>query len=94
MLRQYVIIQFLHSYHLQHYQQAVQGLYYSWYKGQEYHTASNNITYTPPALTHLQQYYCAVTSGTCGTVTTNNITITVYGNLTFRGNRKCTNYML
>ena len=34
------------------------------------------------SLTSSTTYYCVVTSGSCGTVTSNNITITVYGNLT------------
>ena len=58
------------------------------YTYQWYTTPSNiisgatNNTYTPSSLTSSTTYYCVVTSGSCGTVTSNNVTITVYGNLT------------
>jgi gliding motility-associated-like protein len=50
---------------------------YLWYKD----GASVGITtqtYNPPNLTATSSFYCAVTSGTCGTVNTSTTTITVY----------------
>jgi hypothetical protein len=54
---------------------------YLWYKD----GASTGITtanYTPGNLTTSATFYCAVTSGACGTVNTSTTTITVYPNLT------------
>jgi hypothetical protein len=45
-------------------------------------SGGTSALYTPPALTQTTMYRRKVTSGgSCGTATTNNITITVYGNL-------------
>ena len=45
-------------------------------------SGATSSTYAPSSLTSSTTYYCAVTSGSCGTVTSNNATITVYGNFT------------
>jgi hypothetical protein len=58
------------------------------YTYQWYNTTSGIIsgatssTYTPGNLTVSTGYYCAVTSGTCGTVNTSTRSITVYSQLT------------
>ena len=55
---------------------------YQWYKGSGIIVSETNSFYAPAALTSGTTYYCAVTSGSCGTINSNSITITVYGNLT------------
>ena len=55
---------------------------YQWYNGAGLISSATNSTYVPAALTATTNYYCLVTSGTCGTVTSNTITITVDANLT------------
>jgi len=54
---------------------------YLWYKN----GSSTGITtqdYNPGSLTATTDFYCAVTSGSCGTVVTSTTTITVYNELT------------
>ena len=55
---------------------------YQWYNGAGLISSATTSTYAPSALTATTNYYCLVTSGTCGTVTSNTITITVDANLT------------
>ena len=58
------------------------GIYtYQWYSTSGIITGATSSTYTPPAITTTTGYYCAVTSGSCGTVNTSTSTITVYNNL-------------
>ena len=45
-------------------------------------TGATISTYAPGNITTTTGYYCAVTSGSCGTVNTSTTNITVYGNLT------------
>ncbi len=54
---------------------------YLWYKD-GVSTGVTTPTYSPGNLTATSTFYCAITSGTCGTVNTPTTTITVYGNLT------------
>ena len=54
---------------------------YQWYNGSGVISSATNSTYAPAALTATTNYYCLVTSGSCGTVTSNTITITVDANL-------------
>jgi hypothetical protein len=54
---------------------------YLWYKN-GVSTGTTTNTYSPGALTATSTFYCAITSGTCGTVNTSTTTITVDGNLT------------
>jgi len=54
---------------------------YLWYKN-GFSTGVTTQTYSPGALTETTAFYCAVTSGSCGTVSTSSVNITVYGNLT------------
>jgi len=54
---------------------------YLWYKG-GVSTGATTQTYTPVSLTTTTAFYCAVTSGTCGTVNTATTTITVNADLT------------
>lgn len=53
---------------------------YLWYKNGN-STSVTTQTYAPGSLTSNTQIYCAITSGSCGTVNSNTKTITVYGNL-------------
>jgi hypothetical protein len=53
---------------------------YLWYKN-SVSTGVTTQTYTPGNLTITSAIYCAITSGSCGTVNTSSTTITVYGNL-------------
>ena len=79
----YVIIQYQHNYHLQQYQQVVRAYTLPMvHKPSNMISGATNSIYAPSSLTSSTTYYCAVTSGSCGTVTSNNITIAVYGNLT------------
>src|SRR5208283_1992148 len=56
---------------------------YQWYTSpSNIISGATNSTYTPSSLTSSATYYCLVTSGSCGTLTSNNVTIAVYGNLT------------
>ena len=56
---------------------------YQWYTSPSNLIAdATNSTYNPGNITSTTGFYCAVTSGTCGTVSTSTTTITVYGNLT------------
>src|SRR5208283_5412003 len=55
---------------------------YQWYNGSGIISSATNSTYAPAALTSTTSYYCLVTSGGCGTVTSNTITITVDANFT------------
>jgi hypothetical protein len=58
------------------------GVYtYLWYKNGT-STGVTTSTYTPGALTSSSSFYCAITSGTCGTLNTATTTITVYPNVT------------
>ncbi len=54
---------------------------YLWYKN-SVSTGVTTQTYAPGNLTATSTFYCAITSGSCGTVNTSTTTITVYGNLT------------
>jgi gliding motility-associated-like protein len=54
---------------------------YLWYKDL-LSTGVTTQTYTPGNLTATSGFYCAITSGTCGTVNTSTTTITVNGALT------------
>jgi hypothetical protein len=54
---------------------------YLWYKN-GITTGVTTHTYDPGVLTSTTTFYCAITSGSCGTVNSNTITITVYANLT------------
>jgi hypothetical protein len=54
---------------------------YLWYRN-GVSTGVTTQTYTSPALTANANIYCAVTSGSCGTVNTSTYTVNVYGNLT------------
>ena len=53
---------------------------YLWYKN-GVSTGITTQTYAPGNLASTSTFYCAVTSGSCGTVNTSTTTITVYGNL-------------
>ena len=83
MHKQYVITQSQHNYHIQLHLQAEQattlisGIIHS-----VLISGATNSTYTSPALTANTNFYCAVTSGSCGTLTSNTVIISVYGNLT------------
>ena len=55
---------------------------YQWYSTSGIINGATSSTYIPGNLTSTTGYYCAVTSGSCGTVNTTTTTITVYGNLT------------
>ena len=55
---------------------------YQWYNTSGIISGATNNSYTPAALTATTTYYCVITSGSCGTLTSNNVTITVYNNLT------------
>ena len=55
---------------------------YKWYNSSGLISGATSSTYSPPALTTTTNYYCAVTSGSCGTLSSNTITINVYSNLT------------
>jgi hypothetical protein len=57
-------------------------LSYQWYNGTTPIGGATANTYAPGSLTATTTYYCAVTRGICGPVNSNNITITVYPNLT------------
>ena len=52
-----------------------------WYKDGN-STGVTTSTYNPGQLTAATQIYCRVTSGSCGTVNSNTVAITVYDNLT------------
>ena len=54
---------------------------YLWYENGN-PTGITTQTYDPGALIASSAFYCAITSGSCGTVNSNTITITVDGNLT------------
>src|SRR5450759_5220598 len=54
---------------------------YLWYKDL-LSTGITTQTYTPGNLTATSGFYCAITSGTCGTVNTSTTTVTVNANLT------------
>lgn len=54
---------------------------YLWYKN-GVSTGVTTQTYAPGNLTSTSAFYCAVTSGSCGTVNTTTTSITVYSNLT------------
>jgi hypothetical protein len=54
---------------------------YLWYKNGS-STGITTQTYAPGNLTATSTFYCAITSGSCGTVNTSTTSITVYGNLT------------
>ena len=59
------------------------GVYtYQWYNTSGLISGATSSIYAPTALTTNTNFYCAVTSGSCGTLSSNTITITVYGNLT------------
>ncbi len=55
---------------------------YQWYNSSGMITGATSSTYNPGNITTTTGYYCAVTSGSCGTVNTSTTNITVYGNLT------------
>ena len=55
---------------------------YQWYTTAGSIAGATDPTYNPGNITATTGYYCAVTSGTCGTAVTSTTTITVYGNLT------------
>ena len=52
---------------------------YLWYKDGEA-TGVTTQAYTPAALTEGSDFYCEVSSGTCGTVTTSTASVIVYSN--------------
>ena len=54
---------------------------YLWYENGN-PTGITTQTYDPGVLSLTSSFYCAITSGSCGTVNSNTITITVDGNLT------------
>ena len=54
---------------------------YLWYKD-DISTGVTTSTFAPGSLTATSTFYCAITSGSCGTVDSNPITIIVYGDLT------------
>ena len=59
------------------------GIYtYQWYNTSGLISGATSSSYTSPALTSNTNFYCAVTSGSCGTLSSNTIMISVYGNLT------------
>ena len=55
---------------------------YQWYNGGGSISGATASTYTAPNLTASNSYYCAITSGTCGTVNTAIKNVTVHANLT------------
>jgi uncharacterized protein YodC (DUF2158 family) len=54
---------------------------YQWYNGATAIGGATANTYAPGSLTATTTYHCAVTRGICGPVNSNNITITVDGNV-------------
>ena len=55
---------------------------YQWFNGSGSVAGATSSTYTPGNLTASNSYFCAVTSGSCGTVNTPVKNITVHANLT------------
>ena len=55
---------------------------YQWYTTSGMIIGATNVTYAPGSLAATTGYYCAVTSGSCGTVNTAATTITVLNNFT------------
>ena len=53
---------------------------YQWYTTSGTISGATEPTYAPGNITSTTGYYCAITSGSCGTVNTNTTTITVYDN--------------
>ena len=58
---------------------------YQWYKTSGLISGATNQTYSPGNITASTGYYCAVTSGSCGTVNTSTTTITVNSNPAITG---------
>ena len=55
---------------------------YQWYSTSGIISGETSSMYSPGNIAITTGYYCAITSGLCGTVNTATTTITVYGNLT------------
>ena len=55
---------------------------YQWYTTSGIIGGATSSTYNPGNITATTGYYCAITSGSCGTVNTSTTTITVHGNKT------------
>jgi len=55
---------------------------FQWYTTDGIISGATDAAYAPGNLTATTGYYCAVTSGSCGSVNSTTTTITVYGNMT------------